>query len=76
MPDDSDLDDRDGLQEGLESSKGDPRVLTALNAVLSLLFAWWIVWGAALIGMIEYSRTTVLAFAVGLFLLTYVVTQT
>ncbi|SDR03740.1 thrombospondin type 3 repeat-containing protein [Natronobacterium texcoconense] len=67
--------DSDGLTDGLESSKGDPRVLAALNAVLSVLFAWWIVWGLAILGTIQYSRPTVLAVAVGLFVLTHFITK-
>ncbi|WP_049921521.1 hypothetical protein [Halopiger djelfimassiliensis] len=64
----------DGFREGLESSHGDPRVLLVLNAVLSAVFGWSIVWGGAVLGVLEYSRTTAVAVAVGLFLLTHVVT--
>ncbi|AFZ74698.1 hypothetical protein [Natronobacterium gregoryi] len=67
--------DRDGLGEGLESSTGDPRLLVVLNAVLSVFFGWWIVWGLALIGAMQYSRTTVFVVAIVLFGLTHVVTQ-
>ncbi|ELY56739.1 MULTISPECIES: hypothetical protein [Natronococcus] len=67
--------DRDGFREGLESSKGDPRVLLVLNAVLSLLFGWMIVAGAAVVGLVEVSLTTVVAVAAGLFVLTLVMTR-
>ncbi|MDG5761010.1 hypothetical protein QA600_16885 [Natronococcus sp. A-GB1] len=67
--------DRDGFREGLESSKGDPRVLLVLNAVLSLLFGWMIVAGAAVIGLVEVSLTIVVAVAAGLFVLTLVMTR-
>lgn len=65
--------ERDGLQEGLESSHGDPRVLVAMNAVLSALFAAMVVWGAALVGVVEYDLVTVAAVAVAMFVLTYVI---
>ncbi|ELY93415.1 hypothetical protein C483_05598 [Natrialba hulunbeirensis JCM 10989] len=67
--------DRGGFREGLESSAGDPRLLIVLNAILSALFAWWLVWGAALVGALEYSLATVAVVAVGLFLLTHVMTR-
>lgn len=66
---------RDGFREGLESSKGDPRLFVVLNAVLSGLFAWWFVWGADLVGIFEYSRSTVAAVAVGLFVLSHLMTR-
>ncbi|MDG5818454.1 hypothetical protein [Natronococcus sp. A-GB7] len=67
--------DRNGFREGLESSRGDPRVLLVLNAVLSLLFGWMIVAGAAVVGLVEVSLTTVVAVAAGLFVLTLVMTR-
>ncbi|MFU8867240.1 hypothetical protein [Natronococcus sp.] len=67
--------DRDGFREGLESSRGDPRALLVLNAVLSLLFGWMIVAGAAVVGLVEVSVTTVVAVAAGLFVLTLVMTR-
>ena len=67
--------DRDGLQEGLESSEGDPRVIVAMNAVLSTLFAVLIVWGASIVGTLEYSLATVAVAAVALFVLTLVMTR-
>lgn len=68
-------DEREGLQEGLESSHGDPRVLFVLNVVLSTLFAVMIVRGADLIGVLEYDLAPVAVVAVGLILLTHVMTQ-
>lgn len=67
--------DRDGFREGLESSGGDPRVLLVLNAVLSLLFGWMIVAGAAVVGLVEVGPATVLAVAAGLFVLALVMTR-
>ena len=66
---------RDGLQEGLEESQGDPRVLVVLNAVLSTAFVWLVVWGGSFIGAIEYSYTTIAVGAIALFLLTHVMTR-
>jgi hypothetical protein len=67
--------DREGFVEGLESSRGDPRVLFVLNAVLSVLFAWMLVVAADLVGALEFSLLTIGAVAVGLFILTWVMTR-
>ncbi|QSW99883.1 hypothetical protein [Haloterrigena alkaliphila] len=67
--------ERDGLQEGLESSEGDPRVILAMNAVLSTVFAALIVWGASIVGTLEYDLPTVAVAAVALFVLTLVMTR-
>ncbi|AGB37738.1 hypothetical protein [Natronococcus occultus] len=67
--------DPEGFREGLESSRGDPRVLLVLNAVLSLLFGWMIVAGAAVVGLVEVSFTTVVAAAAVLFVLALVMTR-
>ena len=75
MASDDGRDGRDGLQEGLESSKGDPRVLTVMNAVLSTAFAGMALWGLDLIGALEFSLTTLAFVAICLFLLTHTVTQ-
>ncbi|NUB93280.1 hypothetical protein HTZ84_00560 [Haloterrigena sp. SYSU A558-1] len=68
-------DERDGFEEGLESSRGDPRVLLALNAVLSTLFAVLIVWGASIVGTLEFGPATVVPAAIGLFVLALVMTR-
>ncbi len=62
-----------GVKEGLAESKGDPRLVLALNAVLSTWFAWTAVWGADLLGLVEYSLTNVATFAIILFAVTYAV---
>ncbi|SEW11482.1 hypothetical protein [Natrinema salifodinae] len=64
-----------GLQEGLESSEGDPRVLLLLNAALSTLFALVFVYGASLIDLLPFLPRTVIAVALGVFLLTHVVSK-
>ncbi|WP_049926899.1 hypothetical protein [Halopiger goleimassiliensis] len=68
-------DDREGFRDGLEASEGDRRVLVVLNAVLSGAFAWLLVWGAALVDLVAFSPSTVAVVAVGVFLLTFVVTR-
>ncbi len=62
-----------GIREGLEDSKGDPRLTLLLNAVLSTWFAWTVIWGADLLNLVEYTLTNVATFAIVLFALTYVV---
>ncbi|EMA35395.1 hypothetical protein [Halobiforma nitratireducens] len=66
---------RKGFREGLESSHGDPRVLVAINAVLSAAFAWLLVWGADLVGAAAMTLPNVAIVAVGVFVLTHVVTR-
>ncbi|GAB7018292.1 hypothetical protein [Halostagnicola bangensis] len=67
--------DRAGFRDGLESSEGDPRILAILNAVLSAAFAWLLVWGGSIIGMLEYGLTNVALVAAGLFLFTYIMSR-
>lgn len=64
--------DRPGFQEGLESSEGDPRVVAVLNAILSVAFAWLLVWGGSVVGFLEYGLTNVALVAAGLFVFTFV----
>ncbi|GAA0725039.1 hypothetical protein J2744_002738 [Halorubrum trapanicum] len=70
--DDGDAADGRGIQEGLERSSGDPRVLLAMNAVLSTWFAWIVVWGLDLLGTAAFSARNVATLAILLFALTYV----
>ncbi|MWV63505.1 hypothetical protein GRS48_01515 [Halorubrum sp. JWXQ-INN 858] len=64
---------RKGVRAGVEESKGDPRLVLLLNAVLSTWFAWTVVWGADLLGLLEYTLTNVATLALLVFALTYVV---
>ncbi|WIV67980.1 hypothetical protein [Natrialbaceae archaeon AArc-T1-2] len=64
-----------GFSEGLESSRGDPRVVLALNALLSTAFAWTVVWGLDLLGVMTFSLVNVATGALLLFVVTYVVTR-
>ncbi|MBZ6494433.1 hypothetical protein [Natrinema longum] len=67
--------ERDGFEAGVSSSQGDPRVLLAMNAVLSTLFAWTIVWGLSYLGAIEFGLVNVATAAIVLFAMTYLVTM-
>ncbi|OYR85569.1 hypothetical protein DJ84_02220 [Halorubrum ezzemoulense] len=65
--------DEAGIREGVERSSGDPKVLLAMNAVLSAWFAWMIVWGLDFVGTATLSLRNVATLAVILFAVTYVV---
>ncbi len=67
--------DVEGFSEGLSSSEGDPRVLFAMNAILSALFAWSIIWGLSFLGLVSFTLINVATAAVLLFTMTYVVTM-
>ncbi len=67
--------DRLGFRDGLESSEGDPRILAVLNAILSAAFAWLLVWGGSIIGILDYGLTNVALVAAGLFLFTVIMTR-
>ncbi|WP_226480063.1 hypothetical protein [Natrinema amylolyticum] len=67
--------DRDGFEAGVSSSQGDPRVLIAMNAVLSTLFAWSIVWGLSYLDFLEFGFINVATAAILLFAMTYLVTM-
>jgi hypothetical protein len=56
-------------------SKGDPRVLFAMNLILSTLFAWVVISGLAFVGVVEFSWSTVAVAAAALVLLTRLVVR-
>ena len=64
-----------GFSEGVSSSQGDPRVLFAMNAILSTLFAWSVVWGLSFLGIVSFTLVNVATAAILLFTMTYVVTM-
>ena len=66
-------DDGPGIREGVERSSGDPKVLLAMNALLSGWFAWMIVWGLDYVGTATLSAVNVATLAIILFGVTYVV---
>jgi hypothetical protein len=62
-----------GISEGVERSAGDPKVLLAMNAVLSTWFAWMVVWGLDFLGAASLTAVNVATLAIILFGVTYVV---
>jgi len=65
--------DPDGFGAGAEQSKGDPRVVLALNAVLSTVFAVTITWGLDFVGSLAFTPVNVATLAVLLFAVSYAV---
>ncbi|WP_101298066.1 hypothetical protein [Halegenticoccus soli] len=56
-------------------SKGDPRVLFAMNVALSTAFAAVVVWGLSFLGIAAFEPANVAALAAVLFVVTYFVTR-
>lgn len=56
------------------ASKGDPRVLFAMNLVLSSVFAGAVIWGLDFIDLLAFSWRAVALLAGALMVLTYLVT--
>ena len=63
----------EGFRDGISGSSGDPRVVHALNAVLSTVFAIIIVRGLAMISTLAFTAVNVATLAVVLFTVAYVV---
>jgi hypothetical protein len=59
----------------MSSSQGDPRVLFAMNVVLSTLFAAAVVFGLDFIGVLSFGPVTVGLAAAALVVLTHLVTS-
>ncbi|MFC6827177.1 hypothetical protein [Halopelagius fulvigenes] len=57
------------------ASQGDPRVLFAMNLVLSTAFASVVVWGLSYIDVVPFTVVNVASFALVLMAVTYVVTR-
>jgi len=57
------------------ASQGDPRVLFVMNLVLSTLFAYGVVRGLELIGLVSVTVWNVASLALLLMAVTYVVTR-
>lgn len=67
--------DPEGFGAGAEQSKGDPRVVIALNVVLSTMFAITIAWGMGLVGFLEFNLVNTATIAILLFAATYAITR-
>lgn len=61
-----------GIREGVEDSKGDPRLILLLNGVLSAWFAWTVVWGLDRLGVTALTAVNVGILALIIFGVTYV----
>ncbi|RDI73078.1 hypothetical protein [Halopelagius longus] len=57
------------------TSQGDPRVLFAMNLVLSTAFASVVIWGLSYIDVVPFTLVNVASFALVLMAVTYVVTR-
>lgn len=69
------MSDGDGFEAGASGTRGDPRVLLAMNVVLSTAFAATVVWGLSFLGAAEFSLLNVATGAVLLFALTYAISM-
>lgn len=58
---------------GTSNSKGDPRVLLAMNLVLSTLFSWVVVSGLSFVGTLTFSWGTVALLALLIAVITHLV---
>ncbi len=67
------MDDADGFEAGASGTRGDPRVLIAMNVVLSTLFATTVVWGLSYVSGVEFSLLNVATGAVLLVAVSYAV---
>ena len=67
------MDDADGFEAGASGTRGDPRVLIAMNVVLSTVFAATVVWGLSYLGAAEFTLVNVATGAVLLVAVSYVV---
>ena len=57
------------------ASRGDPRVLFAMNLVLSSVFATVVVWGLDFLGLSELTLVNVASLALVVMAVTYLVTR-
>jgi len=69
------VDDAEGFDDAVADAEGDPRVVLALNLVLSSLFAWAVVWGLSMIDIVAYGAVNVATLAAVLVGVTYLITQ-
>ena len=67
------MDDANGFEAGASGTRGDPRVLIAMNVVLSTVFAATVVWGLSYLGAAEFTLVNVATGAVLLVAVSYVV---
>ncbi|MFW6265914.1 MAG: hypothetical protein ACOC2A_03960 [Halanaeroarchaeum sp.] len=63
-----------GLRDGMEESTGHPVVLLALNAALSALFSYTVLFLADLGGVTEFTWTRLLGLTLAVMILVFLVT--
>lgn len=68
-------DDPEGFDDAVADAEGDPRVILALNLVLSSAFAWVVVWGLSVLDVAAYSAVNVATLAAVLVGVTYLITR-
>ena len=57
------------------TSRGDPRVHLLINLLLSVVFAWIVIFGLSYVTELEFSFESVATLAGALMILTYIVTR-
>jgi hypothetical protein len=68
-------DDPEGFDDAVADAEGDPRVILALNLVLSSAFAWVVVWALSMLGVAAHSAVNVATLAAVLVGMTYLITR-
>jgi high-affinity Fe2+/Pb2+ permease len=68
-------DDPEGFDDAVTDAEGDPRVILALNLLLSSAFAWLVVWGLSALDVAAYTAVNVATLAVVLVGVTYLITR-
>lgn len=59
----------------MANSQGDPRVLLAMNLVLSSAFSALVVWGLSFVGILEFGWQPVAVLAALLVIVTHIVVR-
>ncbi|WP_338740577.1 hypothetical protein [Haloplanus salilacus] len=68
-------DDPEGFDDAVTDAEGDPRVILALNLVLSSAFAWLVIWGLSVLDVAAYTAVNVATLAAALVGVTYLITR-
>ena len=63
------------ITDGMESSRGDPKLLIVLNLVLSAVFAYIVLWLSEFVGLTSFTFDRYLAFTLILVVVTFIVTR-
>jgi hypothetical protein len=66
-------DDPEGFEDAVADAEGDPRVVLAMNLVLSSTFAWVVVWGLSMLDVVAYTAVNVASLAAVFVGVTYLV---